>query len=389
MTASQKIRTGLVELRTNTGSVYAKPSLWERVYLVWMFRNFRCLPKEVLSLRQRRLIDKLCQAAVKQRTTVDTCIIGVVENICLAPRLKEQVAVTAGKLIEMTAPSVEIDIPRAVAAGGMPTRRDRPADRGEAARWISPSAKVEEISPPKRQTVRKDETEKPDSVAASDTRSGAPTRPLAWVLAGAFVVAAAGILFHFQTQARPLPLAGAPPVAVEAPLAATAPAPVTPVALPAPTLLSTAVDPAPPAAISESKLSHPPIATPQPESKHGSLVVGQPPIATPEIAVEDSPSEPRLQVAQPPASGFRYPVAPSSTITGKVSLRAVIATDGSVRKVDVLSGNRILAIAAVQAVRHWQYPAPEMNGHPVEAETNIAINFVGDDAVSISFPAAR
>jgi hypothetical protein len=30
-----------------------------------------------------------------------------------------------------------------------------------------------------------------------------------------------------------------------------------------------------------------------------------------------------------------------------------------------------------------------MNGHAVEAETNIAINFIGDDAVSVTFPAAR
>lgn len=76
-------------------------------------------------------------------------------------------------------------------------------------------------------------------------------------------------------------------------------------------------------------------------------------------------------------------------MTGKVSLRAVIGTDGSVKKVDVLSGNRTLAEAAVQAVRHWRYPAPEMNGHAAEAETDIAINFVGDDAVSVSFPAAH
>jgi TonB family protein len=96
-----------------------------------------------------------------------------------------------------------------------------------------------------------------------------------------------------------------------------------------------------------------------------------------------------LQLAQPPESGFRYPVAPSASLMGRVNLRAVIGTDGAVRRVDVISGNRALAAAAVRAVQHWRYAAPEMDGHPVEAETNIAINFVGDDAVSISFPSAQ
>jgi outer membrane biosynthesis protein TonB len=58
-------------------------------------------------------------------------------------------------------------------------------------------------------------------------------------------------------------------------------------------------------------------------------------------------------------------------------------------EVDVLSGNRLLAGAAVRTVRHWRYRPRELNGHAVEAETNIVISFVGDDAVSISFPAAH
>jgi TonB family protein len=113
-------------------------------------------------------------------------------------------------------------------------------------------------------------------------------------------------------------------------------------------------------------------------------VVTQPPTAN-----MNSVSAERLQVAEGPESGFRYPVAPNPTLTGKVNLKAMIGADGTVTKVDVLSGNRVLAGAAVRAVRHWRYRPHELNGHAVEAETNIAISFVGDDAVSISFPAAH
>jgi len=91
-----------------------------------------------------------------------------------------------------------------------------------------------------------------------------------------------------------------------------------------------------------------------------------------------------MQVAEAPES-FSYPVAPYPTLTGQVSLKAVIGTDGTVRDVDVLSGNRALAGAAVRAVRHWRYRPHEIKGNPVEAEADITISFAGHDAVSINF----
>jgi hypothetical protein len=59
-----------------------------------------------------------------------------------------------------------------------------------------------------------------------------------------------------------------------------------------------------------------------------------------------------------------------------------------VKEIHVLSGNRILAEAAVQAVRRWRYTRHELNGEAVEAETGMTIRFHGQDAVSISFPSA-
>ena len=96
----------------------------------------------------------------------------------------------------------------------------------------------------------------------------------------------------------------------------------------------------------------------------------------------------RLQVAEAPQGRVLYPDAPDSDLTGTVGMKAVIATDGRVKEIHVLSGNRILAEAAVQAVRFWRFTRHELNGEAVEAETSVQISFHGRDAVSISFPSA-
>jgi TonB family protein len=93
-----------------------------------------------------------------------------------------------------------------------------------------------------------------------------------------------------------------------------------------------------------------------------------------------------LQVAEAPQGHVLYPNAPDANLTGTVGMKAVIATDGRVKEIHVLSGNRILAEAAVQAVRFWRYTRHELNGAAVEAETSVVISFHGRDAVSIRFP---
>ena len=96
----------------------------------------------------------------------------------------------------------------------------------------------------------------------------------------------------------------------------------------------------------------------------------------------------RLQVAEVPQGHVLYPDAPDANLTGTVGMKAVIATDGHVKEIHVLSGNRTLAEAAVQAVRFWRYTRHELNGEAVEAETSVSISFHGSDAVSIRFPSA-
>jgi hypothetical protein len=56
-----KLAAGVVQVQTPIGPRYiVPPSFLQRVYLVWMFRNFPILPHAVLSRRQQRLIDRMC-----------------------------------------------------------------------------------------------------------------------------------------------------------------------------------------------------------------------------------------------------------------------------------------------------------------------------------------
>lgn len=56
----EKLFAGVLRVLTPLGPRYIKPSLTQRIYLLWIFRNFQVLPLQVLTRRQRRLIDALC-----------------------------------------------------------------------------------------------------------------------------------------------------------------------------------------------------------------------------------------------------------------------------------------------------------------------------------------
>jgi periplasmic protein TonB len=72
-----------------------------------------------------------------------------------------------------------------------------------------------------------------------------------------------------------------------------------------------------------------------------------------------------------------YPqIALAMGLSGIVSLRAVIATDGTVQRLEVLSGHPILARAAVEAVSQWRYRPTLLNGKAVEVETYVTVKFV-------------
>src|SRR4029077_15400380 len=124
----QKIRTGLVELRTNVGSVYVSPSFWERVYLLWTFRNFPSLPKQVLNRREQQLIDKLCRAEIVGSTKpiAEAVVIGTVENVDVKQSSEMETSATTGTLIEMSSASASA-ASRAVGSERISVRLSRAA----------------------------------------------------------------------------------------------------------------------------------------------------------------------------------------------------------------------------------------------------------------------
>jgi hypothetical protein len=57
----EKLFSGVLQVLTPLGPRYIAPSFGQRIYLLWIFRHFRILPLQVLTPRQRRLIDDLCE----------------------------------------------------------------------------------------------------------------------------------------------------------------------------------------------------------------------------------------------------------------------------------------------------------------------------------------
>jgi hypothetical protein len=56
----EKLSWGVLRVLTPLGPRYVKPSFAQRLYLLWIFRNFHTLPAKVLSLRQQKWIDRIC-----------------------------------------------------------------------------------------------------------------------------------------------------------------------------------------------------------------------------------------------------------------------------------------------------------------------------------------
>ena len=70
------------------------------------------------------------------------------------------------------------------------------------------------------------------------------------------------------------------------------------------------------------------------------------------------------------------PLAKQARISGVVRLEGIIAKDGTIQKLRVLSGHPLLVTAAVEAVRQWVYSPTQLNGQAVEVIAPIDVNFI-------------
>lgn len=131
----------------------------------------------------------------------------------------------------------------------------------------------------------------------------------------------------------------------------------------------------------EAQLAPPSLGAVANEAKPGlGGVVNTAPVAVPKLAAA---APQRVRVSQGVTQGLlihqvqpQYPpMARETRVEGDVVLEAVIATDGTVRDLKVISGPGMLASSALLAVRQWRYKPYLLNGQPVEVVTQIRLKF--------------
>jgi protein TonB len=107
-------------------------------------------------------------------------------------------------------------------------------------------------------------------------------------------------------------------------------------------------------------------------------IISSTPVAVPKVATPQ-----RVRVSQGVSQGLLIhqvkpnypPLARQARIQGSVVLQAVIAKDGSIQGLHVVSGHPMLTPAAIDAVKQWRYKPYFLNGEPVEVETVVTVNF--------------
>jgi hypothetical protein len=62
-------------------------------------------------------------------------------------------------------------------------------------------------------------------------------------------------------------------------------------------------------------------------------------------------------------------------VQGTVRLHVVLSTDRKVQQLDIVSGDPVLANAAAEAVRQWEYKPTLLNGERVEVDTIVDVVF--------------
>ena len=361
----------LVALETDQGVEYVTASGWDRVYLLWMFRNFRSLPQNVLSPRQKQLIGSLYREASNYGSDElhGAVVVGTVEDFRPSSLATLPSSVKTRKRVarEESLPEVptlgskpfyarltlnRITLKVATAAlvlviailawhqlGAQPVAGSSSTQTAAAARRTDePMATASEV-------MAKELPQKEPVPASVEPAANPAAAPLTDTVSNPEVTTA-----HVGTAAPAVKRSAAPP-------AGSIPQTIT---APAQTL----------AAVSKPNET--------------TAMIHHPVTASPKIS-EAVANPPRMQISGRPQK-LVYPVCPETQARGKVSLQAVVGNDGVVSRVRVLTGDRTLAAAAVEAVRQWRYQPFSGAALHLERETNITISFISNEVVAVSFP---
>lgn len=149
-----------------------------------------------------------------------------------------------------------------------------------------------------------------------------------------------------------LPLIVDGPVLVAADSSPAGPVPGVPYGIP----LAAAVPSAPPV---EIRKTEPPKKDPTPAPSGPVQVGGN--VKPPQLLTYVKPVYP--------------PLARQARIQGQVRIAAILARDGAVTSMQLVSGHPLLVQAALDAVRLWRYRPTLLNGQPVEVAMSIDVNF--------------
>jgi hypothetical protein len=81
----EKLLLGVLRVLTPLGPRYVNPTFAQRLYLLWIFRNFQTLPVKVLNSRQQRRIDAMCSRhgfifVLEPNGLMDSPVIGTLEQ---------------------------------------------------------------------------------------------------------------------------------------------------------------------------------------------------------------------------------------------------------------------------------------------------------------------
>jgi TonB family protein len=126
--------------------------------------------------------------------------------------------------------------------------------------------------------------------------------------------------------------------------------------------------------------SAPPLSSPMVASANDSALSGLMSSTSSHLA---KPALSTLRVSQGVSQGLlikrvtpTYPPAALRLHTqGAVQIEVTISKEGNVTNPKVLSGDRVLSQAALEAVRQWRYKPYFLDGAPVEIQTQITVNF--------------
>jgi protein TonB len=359
----------LVAFENSQGTVYAPVLGWDQAYLLWTFRNFRSLPQNVLNQRQQQLMASLYRNASEHflRGMSDAFVVGRIEDFDPAKLL----TISTSREDRTPASSPPQQTAAAVVVLDRDQRSHAPFTLGRLTLKIGAGALVAVIAilawhqlgaQPVSHLAATDsqptnvaiavQSHEDSSVVAKDSQPAPIESPARPVVAPPAVVAVATTNTPPPT---PAPTTSAPEIAVK------------------PAIKNPAVSAKPQqnevaAASSADRV----------EKSHRS-------ITTPPVMDQAFADQPLMRISGRPRK-LIYPVCPETGSRGKVSLQAVVENDGKVSRVRVLTGDRILAKAAVEAVRQWRYEPFQDSTTPVERETNITVSFISNEVVAVSFP---